>query len=324
MSLMCRPFRVLAVIGLLAPGLPAPGLWAAEAIKVPLYEGVAPGAPASADPEVVVQKPGDPIVRVTHVQSPDLQVFLPPKETANGTAVVICPGGAYRILAIDHEGWQVARWLNSIGVAGIVLKYRVSDKMGGAYQHPVPLLDARQAVRLTRAKSLDWGIAPDRIGIMGFSAGGHLASTALTLADQPLPGESAELAATGGHKPNFGVLVYPVISLSDPWAHRGSGDILLGKDAPADLREQLSSHRRVTAATPPTFLVATQDDTAVPPANAIAFYQAMTAAGVPGELHVWEKGGHGFGMLPSPNPVTTEWPKQLAAWLGSRGWLAKK
>ena len=318
MSTARHTFLALAFICALTPRLQA-----AEPFSVPLYDGAAPGAPASADAEVLVQKPGDPIVRVTHVQTPDLRVFLPPKESANGTAVVICPGGAYRILAIDHEGWQVARWLNSIGVAGIVLKYRVSDKMGGAYQHPVPLLDARQAVRVTRAKAAEWGITPDRIGIMGFSAGGHLASSALTLADQPLPGESTELLAAGSHKPNFGVLVYPVISLTDPWAHRGSGDILLGKDAAPELRESLSTHRRVSSSTPPTFLVATQDDTGVPPANAIAFYQAMTAAGVPGELHIWEKGGHGFGMLPSTHPVTTEWPKSLAAWLGSRGWLKR-
>jgi len=296
----------------------------AEPFDLPLYPGPPPGAALSTDPEVVVKKEGDPIVRVTHVQTPDVRVFLPPKDKATGAAVIICPGGAYRILAIDHEGWQVAEWLNSIGVAGIVLKYRVSDKMGGAYQHPVPLLDARQAVRLTRAKASDWGLDPQRIGIMGFSAGGHLASTALTLADQPLPGEDEATFATMAHQPNFGVLLYPVISLVEPWAHRGSGDILLGPEGTADDRQKLSTERRVTKTTPPTFLVATHDDTGVPPQNALAFYQSMIAHGVPGELHVYEKGGHGFGMLPSPNPVATEWPKQLAAWLGSRGLLGKK
>jgi acetyl esterase/lipase len=285
----------------------------------PLYDGPAPGAAPSADPEVVVQKEGDPIVRVTHVQTPDVRVFLPPKEKATGAAVVICPGGAYRILAIDHEGWRVAEWLNSIGVAGIVLKYRVSDKMGDAYQHPVPLLDARQAVRLTRTMASEWGLDPQKIGIMGFSAGGHLASTALTLAEQPLPGEDETVFATRAHVPNFGVLVYPVISLVETWAHRGSGDILLGKAATPDDRRAMSTDLRVSKSTPPTFLVATQDDTGVPPQNSMAFYQAMMAHGVPGELHIWEKGGHGFGLLPSPHPVVTEWPRQLAAWLGSRG-----
>jgi len=292
-----------------------------EPFDLPLYDGPPPGAALSTEPEVVVRKEGDPIVRVTHVQTPDVRVFLPPKDKATGAAVVICPGGAYRILAIDHEGWQVAQWLNTIGVAGIVLKYRVSDKMGAAYQHPVPLLDARQAVRLTRAKAGEWGIDPQRIGIMGFSAGGHLASTALTLADQALPGDDEVAFAAGSHKPNFGVLVYPVISLVETWAHRGSGQILLGPEATPEAKKSLSTEQRVTKATPPTFLVATQDDTGVPPQNAIAFYQAMLAHGVPGELHIWEKGGHGFGILPSPNPVNTEWPRQLAAWLGSRGLL---
>ena len=296
----------------------------AEPFTVPLYDGPPPGAPHSADAEALVQKEGDPIVRVTHVQTPDLRVFLPPREKATGAAVVICPGGAYRILAIDHEGWQIAKWFNSIGVAGIVLKYRVSDKMGGAYQHPVPLLDARQAVRLTRGKAAEWGLDPERVGIMGFSAGGHLASTALTLADQLLPGEDPAAFGTMAHRPNFGMLIYPVISLVDSWAHRGSGQILLGAEATEDARRTLSTNLRVTKSTPPTFLAATRDDTAVPPQNSIAFYQAMIGAGVPGELHIWENGGHGFGMLPSPHPVTTEWPKQLAAWLGSRGLLGAK
>lgn len=313
--------RFLPVVALLGVTVqPLPG----EPFTLPLFDGPPPGSSFSADPEVLIKKEGDPIVRVTHVQTPEVRVFLPPKETATGAAVVICPGGAYRILAIDHEGWQVAEWLNSIGVAGIVVKYRVSDKMGGAYQHPVPLLDARQAVRLTRAKAAEWGIDPQRIGIMGFSAGGHLASTVLTLADQPLPGEDEATFAGQAHLANFGVLVYPVISLVETWAHRGSGQILLGGAASDADRRSLSTELRVSKHTPPTFLVATQDDTGVPPQNSIAFYQAMLAHGVPGELHIWEKGGHGFGLLPSPNPVTSEWPKQLAAWLGSRGLLEKK
>jgi acetyl esterase/lipase len=318
LSLRFGVLAALALLGGLAPGLRA------EPFDLPLYDGPPPGAALSADPEVVIQKEGDPIVRVTHVQTPDLRVFLPPKDKATGAAVIICPGGAYRILAIDHEGWQVARWLNSIGVAGVVLKYRVSDKMGDAYQHPVPLLDARQAVRLTRAKAADWGIDPQRIGIMGFSAGGHLASTALTLADRPLDGEDPAVFATMAHKPNFGVLVYPVISLVEPWAHRGSGDILLGKSATTEARGQMSTERHVGKDTPPTLLVATQDDTAVPPQNSIAFYQAMLTHGVPGELHIWEKGGHGFGLLPSPHPVTSEWPGRVATWLGSRGLLKQQ
>ncbi len=278
----------------------------------------------SADPEVFVQKEGDPIARVTHVQTPDVRVFLPPKEKATGAAIVICPGGAYRILAIDHEGWQVARKLNEFGIAGIVCKYRVSDKVGAAYQHPVPLLDARQALRLTRAHAAEWGIDPHRVGVLGFSAGGHLASTVLTMAEQKLPGEDETEFATMAHKPDFGVLVYAVISMHESWGHRGSANFLLGDAATPEDRKKFSTDLLVTGQTPPTFLVSTQEDTGVPPQNSIAFYQALLAHNVPGELHIWEKGAHGFGILPGRGPVVTEWPRLLLDWLAGRGLLKKQ
>jgi acetyl esterase/lipase len=293
-------------------------------LDLDLYPGNPPGAPLAGDPDVLVKKEGDPIVRLTHVQKPGVRVFLPPKERATGAAVVICPGGAYRILAIDHEGYQIAEWLNSIGVAGIVCKYRVSDKVGAAYQHPVPLLDARQAVRLTRRHAAEWGIDPHRVGIMGFSAGGHLASTVLTLFDKPLNGEDAADFAKMEHKPDFGVLIYPVISMVEAFGHRGSGDTLLGKDATEDQRRAISSDLHVSAQTPPTFLVNAQDDSAVPPLNAMSFYSAMCRHNVPGELHVWEKGGHGFGMLEGRGDIAAEWPARLEKWLRGRGILAKR
>ena len=295
----------------------------AAPFDLPLYDGPPPGAPLSAEAEVFVRKEGDPIARVTHVQRPDIRVFLPAKEKATGAAVVICPGGAYRILAIDHEGWQLAEWLNSIGVAGIVCKYRVSDKVGAAYQHPVPLLDARQAMRVTRRHAAEWGIDPHRVGVMGFSAGGHLASTVVTMFDQTLPGEDASVVAAMEHKPDFGVLVYPVITLHESWSHRGSSDILLGKEATPEQRQKMSTNLLVTDRTPPTFLVSTQDDTAVPPRNAMTFYQAMCEHKVPGELHIWDKGGHGFGILPGRGDVVTEWPQRLAKWMAGRGLLKK-
>lgn len=317
--LMLQPRLLLnALAALLAPALAF-----AEPFDLPLYDGPPPGAPLSSDPEVFVKKEGDPIARVTHVQTPDIRVFLPPKEKATGASIVIYPGGAYRILAIDHEGWQIAEWLNSIGVAGIVCKYRVSDRMGDAYHHPVPLLDARQAVRLTRQHAAEWGLDPERMGVMGFSAGGHLASTMLTMADVRLPGEPEEIFAQQLHKPNFGVLVYPVISFTAPFAHRGSGDNLLGPNASEEERKKFSTELLVNEHTPPTFLVSTQDDTAVPYANSAAFYRAMTRHGVKGELHVWEKGGHGFGILPGRGPVSQAWPRLLADWMESQGWLKR-
>ncbi len=296
---------------------------AADPIDIDLFGGNPPGAPAHAEPDVMVEKPGDPIKRITHVQKPGIRVFLPPADKATGAAVVICPGGAYRILAIDHEGWQIAQWLNSFGVAGIVCKYRVSDKVGAAYQHPVPLLDAREAIREVRRHAAEWGVNPQRVGVMGFSAGGHLASTVDTLFDEQLPGEDAAEFAKMTHKPDFGILVYPVITMTQSFGHRGSADILLGKDAGDELRQKMSTETRVTAKTPPTILISTQDDTAVPPQNAMAFYDAMTKHKVPGELHVWESGGHGYGMLPGRGPVVDEWPKVVQRWLGSRGLLKK-
>ncbi len=287
---------------------------------VPLYQGAAPGAPTSALAEVYEQKPGDPISLVTHVQRPDMRVFLPPKEKANGAAIVIFPGGGYGVLAINHEGWQEATWLNDIGVAAIVVKYRVSTKEGDAYRFPVPLLDARQALRLVRENATAWGIDPNRVGVMGFSAGGHLASMALTTASDTLAGDERGVNIA----PNFGVLVYSVISMHERWGHRGSSDNLFGPSASDERRRQYSSELRVTDATPPTFLVATQDDDVVPVQNSIAFYAAMNAHKVPGELHVWEKGGHGFGMLPDRPPVAQEWLPALAAWMRGRGLLTRR
>lgn len=296
-------------------------LSAAPPLEIDLFEGEAPGSPASADAEVLVRKEGDPIGRITHVQRPGLRVFLPEEGKRNGAAVVICPGGAYRILAIDHEGDEIARWLNSFGVAGIVCKYRVSDRMGEAYKYPVPLIDAREALRVTRRRAAEWGIDPQRVGIMGFSAGGHLASLVATLSAEKLPQETEPEFQKMEHRPDFAVLMYPVIGLTQEFAHGGSRSNLIAAGAPADLAERLSTHLRVDAHTPPTFLVATHDDKAVPPLNAVVFYEAMCRHGIPGELHVWEKGGHGFGLRPGHGIVTERWPQLLRDWMEGRDLL---
>ncbi len=317
--------HLLCLIALAAaPTLVAQGAAAPRTpFEIPLYTGPLRGAPRSTLAEVFVQAPKDPIARVTHVQTPDVRVFLPPLAIATGAAIVIFPGGGYSILAIDHEGWQVAQWLNSIGVAAIVCKYRVSTIEGASYRFPVPLLDARQAIRLTRDHASEWGLDPRRVGVLGFSAGGHLASMALTMSTDTLPGDDAVTMAGTRHAPDFGVLVYPVISMHESWGHRGSSDNLLGASATQAERETYSTELRVTHTTPPTFLVATQNDDAVPVQNPIAFYQAMTAQKVPGELHIWEKGGHGFGMLRTGGPVAQEWLPKLADWMRGRGLLRK-
>jgi acetyl esterase/lipase len=287
---------------------------------IDLYPGDPPGGvPISEKAESLYQKEGDPIVRIDHVQKPSMRVFLPPKDKATGAAVVICPGGAYAILAIDHEGWKVAQWLNSLGVAGIVCKYRVSKESPALYKHPIPLLDARQAMRLTRQHAAEWNIDPKKVGVMGFSAGGHLASCVNTLWNVQLAGESDEEFKKMAHKPDFAALIYPVISLTESFAHKGSATNLLGANPDKSLLDLLDTHKHVNAQTPPAFLVSTFDDKAVPPLNATAYYSAMYQAGVPGELHIWESGGHGYGMLPGRGDVATEWPRRLAKWMAGRG-----
>jgi acetyl esterase/lipase len=244
---------------------------------------------------------------------PSLTIFLPPPERATGAAVVICPGGGYGFLAVDHEGQQIAEWLNERGVAGFLLRYRIAPR----YRHPAPLQDARRAIRIVRARADEWSVDPRRIGIWGFSAGGHLASSAGTQfeAGDPAAADSIERESS---RPDFMVLAYPVISFVDPCAHLGSRDNLLGKDASPELMAAMSSERRVTSETPPTFLFHTNEDAGVPPENSVLFYLALRRAGVPAELHVYERGAHGVGLAPT-DPVLASWGDRLADWLRGRG-----
>jgi len=234
-----------------------------------------------------------------------------------GTAVIVCPGGGYSGLAMNHEGRQVANWLNAMGVTAFVLKYR----LGPRYHHPIELGDAQRAIRMVRSRASEFGVSPDRVGIMGFSAGGHLASTAETHFDAGNP-DAAEAIDRAGSRPDFAILAYPVISFTAPYTHRGSERMLLGENPDPKLVEDLSNEFRVTPQTPPTFLFTTSADTAVPAENSIAFYLALHKAGVPAELHVFEKGPHGVG-LDLRDPALSEWPTLLANWLRGRGLLSK-
>jgi acetyl esterase/lipase len=248
---------------------------------------------------------------------PKLTIYRAPSGTANGTGVVVCPGGGYRNLAADHEGKQVAEWLNTLGVSAFVLQYRV----GPRYRHPVPLQDAQRAIRLVRARARDFGVDPARLGILGFSAGGHLAATAGTHFDDGAAAAADPIEGMGS-RPDFMVLGYPVMSMDAPYAHRGSVQNLLGETPDPRLLEDLSNERRVTARTPPAFLFHTAEDTAVPVENSLVFTQAMHQAGVPVELHVFPKGRHGVGLAPQ-DPVLSQWPGLCAAWLRSMGLLAR-
>ena len=231
------------------------------------------------------------------------------------TAIVIMPGGAYRNLSMNGEGRQVANWFNALGVTAFVLKYR----LGPRYHHPIELGDAQRAIRLVRSRAAEFEISPDRIGILGFSAGGHLASTAGTHFDGGNASGTDPIDRVSS-RPDFMILAYPVISFVAPYAHRGSAANLLGENADPKLLEELSSDLHVTPQTPPTFLFSTDADTAVPSENAVAFYLALRKAGVRAEMHIFEKGPHGVG-LDLGDPVLGEWPTLLANWMRSRGLL---
>lgn len=264
---------------------------------VPLWPDGAPGALGSADED-----------------TPTLTPFVVPAPRAVGTAVVVCPGGSYVHLAMEKEGTDIARWWNSLGVSAFVLKYRLGPK----YHHPIELGDAQRAIRTVRARAAEWGVRPDRVGIMGFSAGGHLASTAGTHFDSG-DANAADPIDRQSSRPDFLVLAYPVISFGE-YAHQGSKRSLLGDNPDPKLVENLSNELQVTAQTPPTFLFHTTNDNVVPVENSVLFYLALRKAGVPAEMHLYENGPHGVGLAPTDEALST-WPARLADWMRGRGLL---
>jgi enterochelin esterase family protein len=248
---------------------------------------------------------------------PTLTRYIPPADKATGAAVVVCPGGGYGALAHDHEGRQVARWLNSIGVTAFVLKYRIAPR----YHHPAPLQDAQHALRTVRANAKEWHVDLKRIGIWGFSAGGHLAATAGTHFDDGKV-DAEDPIERVSCRPDFMILAYPVITFTEAGMHRGSRSNLLGPDPDPKLVESLSNEKQVTARTPPTFLFHTDADRGVVPENSVLFYLALRKAGVPAELHIYEKGAHGVGLAPK-DAILSSWPERLAAWMRGRDLLKK-
>lgn len=249
---------------------------------------------------------------------PLLFVFLPEKGKAVGTAVCVCPGGGYGALAFDHEGRAIARWFNSLGVAAFIVDYRHRRK---GYGHPAPLQDALRAIRTVRARAGEFGVRPDRIGIMGFSAGGHLASTVITHFDLGNP-QAEDPIERVSSRPDFAILCYPVIAFGEPFTHLGSQRNLLGDNPDPELLRSLSTEKQVRPDTPPTFLFHTDEDQGVPPENSVVFYLALRKAGVPAELHIFRVGRHGIG-LGEGIPGTEAWPKLCEAWLRNMGFLPK-
>jgi acetyl esterase/lipase len=284
-------------------GLAAAAPAAEKPVVLDVWPGKAPGETGAIGEERVQdQKPGEkPVKRLTNVSKPTLTVFRPAKEKDTGAAVVICPGGGYNILAWDLEGEEVAAWLNSIGVTGIVLKYRVPRRPDQPKDRPPigPLQDAQRALSLVRGKAKEWGIDPNRIGILGFSAGGHLAGAASLQFDQRAY-EPIDETDRVSCRPDFAVLVYP--------------GYFANKE-----RDALLPEVRVTEKTPPMFFVHAGDDR-VPAENSVLLYLALKRAGVPAELHVYASGGHGFGLRPSDQPCS-KWPQRCEEWMGKQGWL---
>ncbi len=284
--------------------------------KLPLYTGKIPNSIREAAPDIVVK---EDIILYRKVQQPDIAVYLPSKRFATGQAVVICPGGGYWVLAYDLEGTDIARYLNSIGIAAIVLKYRLPTNENCVEPHKAPLMDAQRAMRLVRANAGAWNIHPDKIGIMGFSAGGHLASTLGTHFDLGNK-SSTDSVEQKSCRPDFMVLVYPVITFTQPSCHVGSREALLGKNPNSDLIKYYSNELQVKDNTPPVFLVHADDDTGVPVENSLLMYAALRVKKIPTELHVLSEGGHGFGLSIN-NEHVASWTNNFKLWLN---WLNKK
>lgn len=286
---------------------------AQEIIK--LYPGVIPGSkPTPADFKETAPVGDDGIIRISKVSEPTLTVFLPSKEKATGAAVIICPGGGYGILAINHEGYNVAKRFNEIGVAAFVLKYRLPNDAIMVDKSFGPLMDAEQAIYLVRGQAKKWNVDPAKIGIMGFSAGGHLAST-LTVHYDDVKIENKEKLSL---RPDFSILIYPVISFIES-PHTGSANNLAGANATQAQKEYFSNERHVTPQTPPTFLVHANDDNGVPVQNSIIFNQALVANKVKSEMHLYQGGGHGFGL--NNKTTSDDWFERLTNWMKSNKFL---
>ena len=251
---------------------------------------------------------------VRNVQDPEIIVYLPEKEKATGAAVVICPGGGYGILAIKHEGHDIAKWFNEVGVAGIVIKYRLPTSDNITDRSEVAMTDAQRAVRMTRHYAQEWGIQADKIGIMGFSAGGHLASTVGTHFDYGIV-DAKDPIQKVSCRPDFMILMYPVISMSEDFMHAGSMKNLLGKNQSYEQKLRFSNEKQVSSETPPTILIHSSDDKAVPVANSIRFYEALIQYKIPAELHIFNSGGHGYGLGRKDGTSHNLWPENVQAWM---------
>jgi acetyl esterase/lipase len=252
--------------------------------------------------------------RFSKVTDPALYIYLPPAAKATGTAVLICPGGGYSVLAFDHEGHQVARWLNDNGIAGFILKYRLPSDQIMEDKSIGPLQDAQEAMRIIRRNAEKWNVDPRKVGVIGFSAGGHLASTLSTHYDVPV----YELKDAISARPDFSLLIYPVITMDSSFTHMGSRTNLIGKDPSEEAILHFSNELQITGETPPAFLVHSADDKSVPVKNSIVYYEGLLKYGIPSELHIFQKGGHGYGLAVG-QATQSAWPELCLRWLKASG-----
>ena len=284
--------------------------------EIPLWDKIPDEIQSKDYSEKIDEKNGvaDGVRKVT---LPTLTAYFADPEKSNGTSIIICPGGGYGMLAINKEGYKVAEWLNGLGINAFVLKYRLPSDLIMKNKTVGPLQDAQEAVRVIRRNTVKWKLNPNKIGIMGFSAGGHLAATLSTHYDDKVYTPSDTTSA----KPNFSILIYPVISMQESVTHQGSKDNLLGKNADNELTEKYSNEKQVTAATPKTFLVHATDDKTVPVENSINYYLALKKEKVSAEMHLYENGGHGFGL--GVKGTNALWPKTCEKWLIANNYTLK-
>lgn len=277
---------------------------------MPLWPGEVPNSQKSDETEIIEK---NDFTWIENVQDPTLEVFLPPKGIATGQAVVICPGGGYWGVAYDIEGTEIAKFLNTKGIAGFVLKYRMPGARSVAVGNEAPLQDAKRAIRTVRANAGKWNLSEDKIGVMGFSAGGHLASTLGTHynSEDHFAKDSTDLLSA---RPNFMILVYPVITMKEPHTHQGSRNNLLGENPDEEMIEYYSNETQITEDTPPTFLVHATDDDGVPVENSLMFYQSLKENGVSAEMHIYPEGGHGFNLAIGRGHLEG-WTDRLYDWL---------
>lgn len=275
---------------------------------MPLYPDTIPNSRPGADEEISKYS-DDGTLSISKVSRPELTVFLPPKEKAGGTAVIVCPGGGYVNISASHEGSDVARRLNEEGITAFVLKYRIPDDQTMINKEIGPLQDVQRAIQIVRSRAAEWGINPHRIGILGFSAGAHLAASAGTHFNQSYISNPQHVSL----RPDFMILVYPVISFSDSIGHKGSRDQLLGKNPSPEKIKEYSNELQVTDHTPPAFLVHAKDDDAVPYANSVVFAEALKEHHVPVKVFYYEKGGHGFGLINKTSSI--RWMDVCLEWM---------